>query len=522
MKSLLPEKYHHSIYTFSLIILVIGLPTSKFLISISQIILAANWLLEGNVKNKFIAFWNNKTAVIISSTLLLHFIGLLYSDDIEYALKDIRIKFPLLFLPILLSTSKPLSEKVVNIILQFFIATVLYTTIVSTLIYTGLYTNSHVAERGISIFISHIRFALLICIAVFILGYYMYNIKNRLQQIICILIIAWFTYFLTLLGSLTGLIVLPVTVFLLLTIYLFKSKKGMLRLGGFVFLLSSALTSFYFVRYILHENNRYEIVDFSKLNKHTRQGNLYEHDSITKAYENGNLIWIYYCKNELEESWNKRSDIKIGNQDLKGNDLYNTLIRFLTSKGMRKDAEAVASLEESEIKAIENGVANVNYQNMSDAKIRIYETLWEVELYKNTGDANGHSLTQRFEYWKTAFSIIKQHPFLGVGTGDLPLAFEQEYNKLDSSLTAKWRLRSHNQYLSIAIAFGGFGLLWFIIALIYPLFTYGKQLDYLYVAFLLIAFISFFTEDTLETQTGVTFFAFFNSFFLFVFRRHEA
>jgi len=35
-----------------------------------------------------------------------------------------------------------------------------------------------------------------------------------------------------------------------------------------------------------------------------------------------------------------------------------------------------------------------------------------------------------------------------------------------------------------------------------------------YLSFFIIAVISFLTEDTLETQAGVTFFAFFNSFFL--------
>ncbi|MDG2226927.1 MAG: hypothetical protein P8L20_04265 [Flavobacteriales bacterium] len=38
---------------------------------------------------------------------------------------------------------------------------------------------------------------------------------------------------------------------------------------------------------------------------------------------------------------------------------------------------------------------------------------------------------------------------------------------------------------------------------------------YVIGAFLVISLLSFLGDDTLETQAGVTFFAFFNSFFLF-------
>ena len=170
MKSLLPEKYHRTIYVFALMLLVIGLPTSKFLISLSQIILICNWLIEGNVKNKIIAFWHNKTALVISSVLLLHFFGLFYTADFDYALNDIRIKAPLLLLPIILSTSQPLSSKLYYAVLKLFIAAVIFSTIVSSLVLVGIIDRTVVDIRDISIFISHIRFAVLICVRMFISG----------------------------------------------------------------------------------------------------------------------------------------------------------------------------------------------------------------------------------------------------------------------------------------------------------------------------------------------------------------
>ena len=172
MKQLLPQKYHNYIYIFALIILVIGMPVSKFLMSLSQIILACNWFLEGNLKNKFSAFFKNKPAILLSSILLLHFISLFFTSDFSYASNDIRIKLPLFALPIIIATSAPLSKKVVDAILQFFIAAVAFGTVVSALVLFGVIERTIVDIRDISIFISHIRFALLICFSVFVCIYF--------------------------------------------------------------------------------------------------------------------------------------------------------------------------------------------------------------------------------------------------------------------------------------------------------------------------------------------------------------
>ncbi|MDO9186076.1 MAG: O-antigen ligase family protein [Bacteroidia bacterium] len=523
MKALFPEKVHYYIYVFALMILVAGLPLSKFLMSLSQIILACNWLLEGDLKNKFTAFWKNKTALIVSSILLLHFIGLTYTSDFSYAFKDIRIKAPLFILPLIVSTSKPLSQKLFDTVLQLLVGAVIIGTIISSLILIDVIHRPVIDIRDISIFISHIRFALLICVAIFISSYFIFKAQRVFSKIIWTGVIIWMVYFLIIMESITGLMALSVTLVGVIIYTALKSSKNpsepsknkLFRYGTLLLLLGSMILLAFYINSIAAENKQKEIVDFNKLETHTSLGNLYEHDIQSEVSENGHLIWMYYSIDELKEAWNKRSVIKIDSTDLKGNSVYFTLFRFLTSKGLRKDAQAVFSLTENEIKAIERGVTNVNYPDVSSLKGRIYETLWEIDLYAKTGQVNGHSLTQRLEYWRTALSIINNNFFLGVGTGDVPRAFEQEYIKKDSSLGEKWRLRSHNQYLAITVAFGIIGLLWFLITLIYPLLNKKTGFNYMYITFFIIAVFSFFTEDTLETQAGVTFFAFLNSFLLF-------
>jgi len=112
--------------------------------------------------------------------------------------------------------------------------------------------------------------------------------------------------------------------------------------------------------------------------------------------------------------------------------------------------------------------------------------------------------------------IIKNNLLIGVGTGDIAKSFDEQYEKSNSLLKKENRLRSHNQYLSIAVTFGVIGLLWFLFTLFYPAYKMKMYSDILYLSFFFIAVFSFFTEDTLETQAGVTFYAFLNSLFLFV------
>ena len=168
-------------------------------------------------------------------------------------------------------------------------------------------------------------------------------------------------------------------------------------------------------------------------------------------------------------------------------------------------------LKDEEVKAIEQGIPNKYYLDHFAIQNRIYTTLFEIDTYHKFAYAEGFSLGMRLEYWKTASRIIAKEPWLGVGTGDVPQAFELQYHLDKSSLSEKNRRRAHNQFLTIWLTFGIGGLIYFLIYLFIPL---KRSQHKFYPIFFIIVFLSFFTEDTLETQAGVTFFALFNSLFL--------
>ena len=130
-----------------------------------------------------------------------------------------------------------------------------------------------------------------------------------------------------------------------------------------------------------------------------------------------------------------------------------------------------------------------------------------------TQNPNGHSLLERLEFWSTAWKIIREQPIFGVGTGDVRISFEAMYERNHSLLQEDNRWRAHNTYLTTWVTFGVVGLLFFLAFLgQYSLFQWRND-QWIGLVYMGIFLSTFLIEDTLETQTGVTFFAFFYAIF---------
>jgi uncharacterized protein YerC len=275
------------------------------------------------------------------------------------------------------------------------------------------------------------------------------------------------------------------------------------------------LSTYWYINEQVAEMVKAPEIDFSKLEKFTKSGNAYLHDTINFGVEEGKYIGIYMATDEMAAAWNKRSSYQFLGHDKANQLIQYTLIRYLTSKNLRKDAEGVNSLTEKDIRLIEKGIANVNYVESPSIRTRISKILLGYQRYSEIHDPNGSSVMQRIEHWKASILIIKEQFWFGVGTGDVPAIFEETYKRINSPLKNQWRWRSHNQYFTMSIAFGIFGAIWFLFSLIYPAVINNNYRNYLYAVFLSILMLSMLTEDTLETQDGATLFAFFNALFLF-------
>ncbi len=501
-----------------LVLLVVGLPLSRFLMSVSQFVLIAGWLLAPGLGARLRAAAKFVPLLLLGGLFLLHLAGMLYSSDIAYGLKDMRIKLPLLIFPLVLATIPPLSASRGKGILWVFAAATFISTLVSYAVLWG-FTSIQVENiRDISPLISHIRLSLLVCCSIYALAWAIMHSRYWLPRVVMALAVGWFVVFLFTLESLTGLIILT-AVTLICVAYTTFRKAGMIW-GSFVVMFMvfamGSVAKIFQAQY--NESFKVNVEELAHLADTTARGGVYTHDLNRMDVENGNLVFIHMNWLEMEQAWGERSTMAFDGKDKRGQEVRFTLLRFLSAKGARKDYQAVMQMTPDEIMEVEMGHTSPGHGRVSDMGARIREVMWEIHNYRMHGTHGGHSVMQRWMFWQTSLEIIKSHPWTGVGTGDVMQAYEHQYATAPTTLEKRWQLRSHNQYLAFAVAFGIPGLLFFLITLIAPMFLLSKQHSFMYVTFLITAMLSMIAEDTLETQAGVTFYAFFNAFYLFVIR----
>jgi O-antigen ligase len=327
----------------------------------------------------------------------IHIFGLTYTENWSYAFHDLKIKLPLLILPLVIGTSAWIKRKEFELVLVAFISAVGFSTLASLLAFLGFLDVPINDIRNISIFISHIRFSLMICLSFFFTLYfikrYHYHFNDYLAYILGIIAL-WFLVFLGLLGARIGFVGLMASLVVLAGYYTYRSSRKFVAIPIFALILIFPIVGYFFV-------------------------------------------------------------------------------------------------------------PNVQY--------RVNEVITEYEGIKQGESPNGNSIQQRLMYWEYASEIIKMDPILGVGTGDISDAFVSYYSENKTGLKHKYKLRAHNQYLSVLATFGILGLLIFLIAIFHPIYKAHDRMDIWFTIFLIIMMLSFITEDTLETQSGVTLFTLFYS-----------
>ena len=531
--------YLNQAYLLGLMMVAVGLTLSPFLMGMSQFWLVLVWLVDAFIhshtdrgfKAKLSLFWRNKAAVLLVAFYLMHIVGLLWTSDFEYALKDLRVKLPILVMPFVLSSMEPLDRKRFNLVMLVYVLSVFVASQISFFTYLK---HDYDDIREISRFISHIRFCLNMVFCIAIIGWYMvkdkihgkgegasktvpaFGVKVAVDRFLQWFFLLWFVYQIYIFESLSGYVILVAVVIVTLVYAFLRWQKGRgWRIAIAVLGLAAILITIGVVWHEVKPLLKVESVDFATLEKKTAQGNDYGHDTIHNPVEDGKYVGLYYCRKELQEAWQQRSALPLNDSTNEGLMLESTLARYLTSKDLRKDAQGVMALTDEDVHNIEQGVANYNNWLHPGLRARLSSTLFEYGLYRKYNNPNGGSLSQRIEFTRASLHLIGQHPWFGVGTGDVPQAFSRAYDELHSPLKEEFRFRAHNQYLAVAVAFGLVGLAFFLFVLFYPWFASRKNHTYLYLVFLCIMLLSMFPEDTLETQAGTTLFAFFMALLLF-------
>jgi hypothetical protein len=270
-----------------------------------------------------------------------------------------------------------------------------------------------------------------------------------------------------------------------------------LPLAAFVFVLKEA--SIYF-----EEPNP----SLSMLPAHSANGEKYLSNIENPIAIKGEYVYGQIAPMELESAWKQRTGLSIYDQLDNGFPIMSTLVRYMSTLHLSKDSIGVSKLTDDDVKAVLKGHRSPDQQHENGLERRLEALFFELAHYKAGGDPSGHSITQRWEFWRAAKYIIANNAWWGVGTGDTKIAFVHAYHEINTTLLPERRLRAHNQYLTQWLTFGVPGLV-VLLGALFMAWRNGQWRQPLWSSFLLIAALSFLTEDTLESQAGVTFFAVF-------------
>jgi O-antigen ligase len=131
-----------------------------------------------------------------------------------------------------------------------------------------------------------------------------------------------------------------------------------------------------------------------------------------------------------------------------------------------------------------------------------------------TGTSGVVSMNGRYDRWIVAIDLINKSPFLGTGSGsEIPLLRESYFNRKMYGPYI-FSLNAHNQYLSFLITSGVVGLLVYLGSLTWGLRHSIKNKDILLFSFIILTIVVSFSEDMLDVNKGIFFYAFFYSFFI--------
>jgi len=464
---------HYYTHLFVLCLFVVGIVCSKFLMSMGILLGIISLLIEGDFKAYYTNLKANRFFLAVLVFYGIHIFGMFWTEDIIEGLSDLKSKLTLVIVPLIVISRPLVLRKSYKAIISVFVLSLIITSMINFISYHFYSSDFNFKDaRDMSLFNSHIRFAIMIAFGLPLL--YDLSRDNKKTRYLFIIPAIWFLYYTFVSQVLTGVVCLGAIFMTLLIFPLWLNKKYISLL--FLSFSGIIICSLIFI-------------------------------GLKSTIVNEALPSV--DNESVKSAWQIRSKLSYDGKDNRNQALKYTLSRFLISKNYSMTGSGVDKLTKEEVRSIEKGMAH--YSEMEGGfRGRIEGIRYQLS---HMSDPNGHSLLQRIEAWKVGASIFWSEPILGVGTGDLISSFKLKYKELQTKLTPKNQIRAHNTYLTSLITFGLIGLLSFLLLLFSSGIIQLQQKQLIGFIFLVIMMVTFFFEDTLETQTGITLFAFFSALF---------
>lgn len=526
--------WKYNLYILSLALFMIGLPISNAIISLSTVFLLVVWVVTGDFKSKFKRLEYNKVPLLLMSVFVIYLIGFMFAKDQSLAIKELSKGLPWLIFGLVLGSSPQMSRKSTDMLILLYCLSVVISAIIA-FVRLMMADSIGLINFRVATLVDHMPFSFQLAFVIWIIIYYAirnHNLQNTSQVIINygrskisieIVIITFIMFLITILlviKSFNAYIYFGVMSFIGIILIAINTKHVMYRrlligLSSIIVLVPVIYLTFSVIDY-------YDVKEYNieSIDKTTSKGNIYYHDFSNKSKENGNYTWLFICEDELIPLWNKNSNVEYNSYFKSGEPYRDIIVRYMTSKGLRKDADGYMKLTKQDIHNIEEGMANCIYSNYTFSIYpRVYETIWEIDQYIITRDPNLKSLAQRIDLTILGIDIIKKHFWTGIGLGNYMYEYEVALNNSDSKLEKCYLGSPHNQYLSYMIRFGIFGTIYIISVLIYAFVKYRKQHSFLFTIFFVSMLFANFGDANFETFIGSNFFFFFFCLFLWTIPR---
>ena len=503
---------HRKVYVFFISCLAASITLGKVPMSVSLIGLTLNWILELDFQIKGKKIKDQKyLPIIFSGLFLIEFFWLPISKDTTIGLNVLRIKLPLLLLPLIIGSCTSFSKREWKIIITTFFIGILVSTIWVYLVSLEVLPTKKDSGtiRDASIFMSHIRYSVLLSFSTVLILCLAF--KNLINKLIAVIIFLWLGFLIFKLATITAILGLSFSLVFLFIAFLFSSKNK----NKIVYIAGIASLFFLVGLYITAT-----VKDFYHVKSKERSlltysigGEKYQLDFKDNTTENGFYLWENIAQKELERCWNRKSKFSFTSKDKKKQPVKATLYRFLTSKGLHKDSVGLSNLTQNEIQKIENGeTSSVSYNNFEK---RIRSLLYQKESRKKNSDSNNQTINQRVVFWKAGIDIFLNQPAFGHGPGGAKTQFKKYYKNRNTNLNKSNQLLAHNQFITQAINLGALGTIIWLFIMFYSFLKVEKGMLLFFVPYLILMFFAFMSDDMLEVQAGVTIFSFFGTLMLF-------
>ena len=502
---------HYYIQLVAMMGIAAGLPFSKIPLSIGTMLLGLNVILLWDWKNVWKKWSSNRWLWLLFAYFALELLSITWSGNKQEAWNLIRRELTLYAIPLTIVAIPLTAFKHYKWVVISFLTAVFITSFINVGTYFHWWGSKVYDDiRSLSLFISHLRYAMIISLAlVFCAAWWIRKFPYRW---IAVALACWFLYYTFLSQIGMGVFTLSGIV---LMMFWFKVKSIRTRWikGTFIASFTACILFVGIFLYVKLQPVPHKIVvSQADYGKKTVNGTEYTFDLLHKInWENGYPVQAFVADSELEKEWSKSSEVDYRNGvDLKGNPIRNILWRYMTSKGLRKDSLDFRKMTKQDIRNVELGFASVEM-----AKGGVAAQLYRMRSQlNNMEDPNGKSLLEKMESLKAGFTIIKTHPLVGVGVGDMQESFAKAYKTNHSKLTLENQHLTHNQFLTAWIAAGIICFIAFLSLWVIQLAVALRINAFEWTGFLVITMLSFLIEDTLQTQTGVAFVAFFFAFFI--------